>query len=226
MDADTDESQSGDAAQAFEHLTEEVAVLHHTVEELVDAIQLKEPPDYSSTLGEIAKDLGSIRERLDQIDRHPALRIAPADYPETIARAGGTVMREAANQLDQARRESERTTQTLAQIIGSARTQDRQFKWVAICAAIALVVGLILSPFLARLLPFGLEGRMAATIMRADRWNAGAALMAAQSPEAWRDLESAAELLMPNKAVLAACRDTAARAKKEQRCTLVVPAPR
>ncbi len=67
--ADTDESQSdGDAAQAFEHLTHEVAVLHHTVEELVDAIHLKEPPDYSSTLGEIAQDLGSIRERLAQIE--------------------------------------------------------------------------------------------------------------------------------------------------------------
>ena len=48
---------------------------------------------------------------------------------------------------------------------------------------------------------------MAATIMGADRWNAGAALMAAQSPEAWRDLEAAAALLVSNKAALAACRD-------------------
>jgi len=155
--ADTDESQSGDAAQAFEHLTQEVVVLHHTVEELADAIQLKEPPDYSLTLRKIAQDLGSIRERLDQIERHPALRIAPADYPEAIARADGTVMREAANQLDQTRRESERTTQALAHIIGAARTQERQFKWVTTTAA------------------------------------------------------------------LGACREAAAKAKKEQRCTIVVP---
>jgi ElaB/YqjD/DUF883 family membrane-anchored ribosome-binding protein len=222
---DTDESQSGDAAQAFEHLTQEVAVLHHTVEELVDAIRLKEPPDYSLTLGKIAQDLGSIRERLDQIEHHPAIRIAPADYPEVIARAGGSVMREAANQLDQVRRESERTTQALAQIIGSARTQDRQRKWVTITAAIALVLGLILSPFLGQLLPFGLGGRIAAMIMGADRWNAGAALMAAQSPGAWRDLESAAELLTPNKAALVACRDMAAKMKEEQHCTVVMPAP-
>jgi hypothetical protein len=70
-----------------------------------------------------------------------------------------------------------------------------------------------------------IDARMAATIMGADRFNAGAALMAAQSPEAWRDLESAAALLTPNKAALAACRDAAAKAKKEQRCMLVVPAP-
>jgi hypothetical protein len=94
-----------------------------------------------------------------------------------------------------------------------------------ITAAIALGAGLIVSPFLGRLLPFGLDGRMAATIMGADRWNAGAALMAAQSPEAWSDLESAAALLVPNKAALAACRDAAAKSKKEQRCILVVVAP-
>jgi hypothetical protein len=29
------------------------------------------------------------------------------------------------------------------------------------------------------------DGRLAATIMGADRWNAGVALMAAQSPQAW-----------------------------------------
>jgi hypothetical protein len=222
--ADTDESQAGDAAEAFEHLTQEVAALHHMVEELVDAIQLKEPPDYSSTLGEIARDLGSIRERLDQIERHPALRVPPAQFGEAVARAGSGAMREAANQLDQARRDSERTTLALAETIGSARTQDRQRKWVMITAAVALTGGIIVSPFLARLLPFGIDGRMAATIMGSDRWNAGAALMAAQSPEAWRDLEAAAELLTSNKTALAACRDAAGKTKKEQRCTLVVPA--
>jgi hypothetical protein len=224
--ADTDESQSdGDAAQAFEHLTQEVAVLRHTVEELVDAIQLKEPPDYSSTLGEIARDLGSIRERLDQIERHPALRIAPADYPEAIARAGGTVMREAANQLDQARRASERTTQELAALVGVARLKERQQKWLLSTAAGALIVGLIISPVLARALPFGLDGRLAAFMMRADRWNAGAALMQTQNPDAWGNLESAASLLAPNKVALAACRDAAAKTKKEQHCSVVVPAP-
>jgi hypothetical protein len=35
--ADTDESQSGDASEAFEGLTAEISWLRHTVEELVDA---------------------------------------------------------------------------------------------------------------------------------------------------------------------------------------------
>ncbi len=221
--ADTDESQAGDAAEAFEHLTQEVAVLHHTVEELVDAIQLKEPPDYSSTLGEIARDLGSIRERLGQIERHPALRISPADYPEAIARAGGTAMREAVSQLDQAQRDTERTTHTLVHVIGSARTQDRQRKRLMITAAIALVVGLVGAPFLGRLLPFGLDTRMAATVMGADRWSAGDALMQAGDPEAWRDLRNAVNLVTTNQPALAVCRETAAKTKKEQHCSVVVP---
>jgi len=49
---------------------------------------------------------------------------------------------------------------------------------------------------------------------QADRWRAGGVLMESASPSAWRDLESAAALLAPNIAALAACRDAAAKAKK------------
>jgi hypothetical protein len=77
----------------------------------------------------------------------------------------------------------------------------------------------------ARVVPFGWDGQVAAFIMNADRWNAGTKLMQTHHPEAWRDLESAAALLKPNIATLAACRDAAAKTKKEQHCGIVVPAP-
>jgi hypothetical protein len=220
-----DTDSQGDAAQAFEELSAEVTHLRNSVEELADGIQLNAPPDYTISLGSITKGLEEVSARLTEIERHPALRMPPAQFGEAVARAGSGVMREAASQLDQARREAERTTQTLAAIIGAARTQDRQLKWLTITAAIALTVGLIISPFIGRLLPFGWDGEVAAFIMNADRWHAGGALMQAQSPEAWRDLESAASLLLPNKAALAACRDAAAKTKKDQHCVLVVPAP-
>jgi Family of unknown function (DUF6118) len=89
-------------------------------------------------------------------------------------------------------------------------------------AAAALLAGLLVSPFLARLLPFGFDGRVAAFIMNADRWNAGAALMQAQSPEAWRVLMDAGKLAGDNSAAIAACREAAAKAKKEQHCTVLV----
>ena len=61
--------------------------------------------------------------------------------------------------------------------------------------------------------------------MNVDHWNAGGALMAAESPKTWGDLEAAAELLKPNTAAIAACREAAARSKKEQHCAVVVAAP-
>jgi hypothetical protein len=61
--------------------------------------------------------------------------------------------------------------------------------------------------------------------MAAERWEAGAALMRAQNPEAWKVLMAAEKLTADNAAVVGACRDAAAKAKKEQHCSIVVPAP-
>jgi hypothetical protein len=70
---------------------------------------------------------------------------------------------------------------------------------------VAVILGLLISPLFARLLPFGLEAQVAAFILRADRWNAGAALMQAQSPEAWRALMDASKLTSDNSAALEGC---------------------
>jgi Family of unknown function (DUF6118) len=55
--------------------------------------------------------------------------------------------------------------------------------------------------------------------------DAGSALMKAQSPEAWNVLMAAGRLTADNSAALGACRDAAAKSKKEQHCGIVVPAP-
>jgi hypothetical protein len=47
--------------------------------------------------------------------------------------------------------------------------------------------------------------------------------MQAGNPEAWGDIEAADALVTPNKVALKACREAAARTKKEQRCLIVVP---
>jgi hypothetical protein len=90
---------------------------------------------------------------------------------------------------------------------------------------VALIVGFITSPVLARALAFGLDGQVAAFILETDRWNAGVALMQAQSPQAWRVLMGAGKLTADNSAALRACREAAAKAKKEQHCTVIAPVP-
>ena len=64
---------------------------------------------------------------------------------------------------------------------------------------------------------------MAAVIMKADRWNAGIALMQAGSPSGWRGVAAASDLVRVNQEALAACREAAEKAKKEQRCMITVP---
>jgi Family of unknown function (DUF6118) len=93
--------------------------------------------------------------------------------------------------------------------------------WTGIAA---FFLGLLISPMFARVLPFGWDGRIAAYIMQADRWDAGSALMKAQSPDAWNVLMAGGKLTADNSAALGACREAAAKTKKEQRCGIVVSA--
>ena len=133
-------------------------------------------------------------------------------------------MREAAQKLDRAAQDAERERARLASLIGTVRTQDRQLRVLCWAGGIALAVGLLVSPFVAGVLPFGLNTRVAALVMQGDRWNAGAALMQAGNPDSWRGVIDAANLVKVNREALTACREAAAKTKTEQRCTITVPA--
>jgi hypothetical protein len=92
-------------------------------------------------------------------------------------------MREAVQKLDRAAQDAERERHQLAGLIGTVRKQDEQRNWLLWAASGALVVGLLVSPFVAGLLPFGGDSAVAAVIMKGDRWNAGIALMQVGSPD-------------------------------------------
>lgn len=224
MDNTADEPE-GDAAQAFEALRAEVTALRRSVESLTAAVPSSRPPDYTPTLGQIAKGLENVHARLGLIEGHPALQLTPARHRQAMSQAGDELIGRAAEKFHRAAQVTESHGQQLAGLIGTVRDRDQQFQWLIRTGLAALVVGLLFSPVLASLLPFGLDGRIAASILRSDRWNAGAALMQAGNPEAWTDMEAADALLTPNKAALKSCREAAARTKKEQHCTIVVPAP-
>jgi hypothetical protein len=98
-------------------------------------------------------------------------------------------------------------------------------EWLAITAAAALLLGLLVSPFAARLLPFGWDAGVAATILHADRWSAGQALMKSSNPGGWETLATEMKLAEANHDALSMCREAAARTKKEQHCAIVVPPP-
>ena len=219
------EEPTGDAARAFEDLRAEVSVLRRAIEALPEEWEANQPPDYTESLGEITQGLAEMVGRLALIEQHPALNATPAQHQAAIIAAGQDLMSRAAGRIDQAVDTFKREQQNLAGVIGMVRGRRMQREWLVITAAAALMVGLLLSPFAARLLPFGWDAGVAATILHADRWSAGQALMKSTNPTGWATLAAEINLAEANHDALSACRDAAARTKKEQRCTIVVPAP-
>jgi len=197
-----DEADVSGAERAFAALRAEVAALRRAVEGQV-------APDYALTLGAIVKELQAVGARLDAINEHPALTLMPERYRQGIAQAGSGLMREAVQKFDQATRDAERERQQLAGLISAARRQDEQRNWLIYTGLAAFVAALLLSPFLYAALPFGLNGRVAALVMNTDRWNAAVG--------AWN-------LVRANQKEIAACSEAAAKAKKDQRCRITVPA--
>jgi hypothetical protein len=224
MEDEADHHGAVDPAQAFEDLRAEVSELRRALEALPGAWEESRSPDYTPSLGTIAKGLAAVENRLAGIEKHPALRLTPEQYQQAVAQAGNMLMREAVQKLDRAAQDAERERHRLAGLIGTARKQDEQRHWLLWTGLGALVVGLLVSPFVAGMLPFGGDSAVAAVIMKADRWNAGIALMQAGSPDGWRGVADASNLVRVNQEALAACRKAATKAKEEQRCTITVPA--
>ncbi len=219
------EQSSGDAAQAFEDLCAEVSVLRRSVEKLPEAWEAHSAPDYTESLGQIVLGLANVDQRLRGIEAHPAIRSTPAQYQAAIAAVGKELTAQAVGRLDAASETFRREQQILAGVIGTVLTRRRQWQWTVMTVGPALLVGILVSPFVARLLPFGWNTRVAAAVMGADRWHAGGTMMEAEDPKAWKILADDVALTGDNQAAIGACRQAAQVAKKEQHCGIVVPAP-
>jgi hypothetical protein len=220
------EDQAGDPAQAFEDLRAEVSVLRRAIEALPAAIRDNRPSDYSADLGVLGKGLDEIGEQLGTIMKSPALMMTPAEQGESIARAGNTLIREASQNLSDAIRTVEGERLQLAQIIGQAWKQDRQWRLMWLVGGIAFAVGLVLSPLIASGLPFGLNARVAALVMREDRWGAGIDLMRTGDPTGWARLAADTQFVSDNREAVDACRAALTRTGKTQHCVVtLVPPP-
>jgi len=212
--------------------------------------------DYGADLGRIAKQLAEVSQRLEAIEQTPVLRQGAEHYARVLSADFGRVVKQLAEVsqrlgvieqrpvlrqgadllersdeglvLDAARRieqhadNLQRMTGDLACHVGSAR--DRQDWWLGGAGAAGLVLGVLSTLFLPGAL--SVDAAVAAMVMRADRWHAGAALMESASPADWRSIVEATKLVRANKEALSPCIDVAAKAKTEQKCTITVaPAP-
>jgi hypothetical protein len=223
---DRDEDEGSTAAErAFDALRAEVAAMRQALRSVPEVILKNQSPDYTETLGAIAKKLEIVGNFMAAIEQHPAIRTTPAQYNQAIAAAGEGLMHKSVRELDSAKVAAVVERRALAAMIGTMRGQWKQWEWLGWTGIAAFLLGLLISPMFARVLPFGWDGQVAAFIMNGDRWGVGSALMKAQSPEAWNVLMAAGRLTADNSAALAVCREAAVKSKKEQHCNVIVPAP-
>ena len=225
-----EEDQLDDATRAFEDLRAEVVVLRRAVEALGPALKENRAPDYSLTLGQIAKAQATVCEHLAAMEGHPALQLTPEAFRARVERAVTEASRQVLRDAEGVARAISWANQEAQAMLGSARTREAQNWRLLEVAGIGVMAGLILFPLLcfplARILPFGsLPDRLAAAALGEDGWSAGAGLMSRADPAQWRAIN---ESLLRSEAAsdeLKACYEAAKKTGKEQRCNVVMKAP-
>jgi hypothetical protein len=190
MDGMNHEPEDDDAARAFEALREEVAALRRGVELVYRqgqqaAAAVPGAPDYSPTLGKMEQALQVIAERLEAVERQPALTLTPASFRTEI----DAVARVAADTVSlpfvDAVHRMQSVTRDLTELGGRVRERREQRMWVLTAGALGLIVGVGLWYVAGGLLPQSAGDWIAASLIGGSKWQAGETLMQESSPASW-----------------------------------------
>ncbi|KAB2674579.1 DUF6118 family protein [Brucella tritici] len=231
------DDDAGDPAIAFEalratiedlsvDLKQEMTTIRKGVEAAFDQFERQDAPiDYSADLGTMSQQLATLAERVHGVEKSPILRQGAEHYARALENSGKGLVQAAAQQFQSESRDFQRVARELAEQTYSARDRRRQDWWLVGVGATGIVLGIMLALFAPRVLPFSTAPRAASVIMGGDPWQAGMNMMMFASPDSWGRVASADKLIEDNKAAVADCRAAAAKAGKEQKCTIIVPAP-
>ncbi|MGE3149433.1 MAG: DUF6118 family protein [Pseudorhodoplanes sp.] len=229
-----DDSQAGDPAQAFDALRRtietqgaqlgaEMTVIRRGVEAAFDQFEkFQQPPDYGPDLDRVVQQLGLVAERLEAVEQSPVLRQGPEHYARALERSGESLVRTAAQQLENESRDLQRMTRDLAGHVASARERRIQHRYLWGIGAAGIVAGILLTLFLPTMLPGQLDTHVAGFIMGQDRWNAGITMMQTADPDGWRGVVEASNLVRENAEALRECAEAARAAGEDQQCTITV----
>ena len=180
------------AAVAFEALRREGALLNVALAGL--AAERASVPDYSETLGEIAKSVSIAVGRLGKLVASPTLTMSPAEIARQVAAAGDEVRRQDREAVHQAQEALQRAARDLNGWIDRARLASLQNWRLVQAATIGVVGGAVLyasaSTLIVNAAPAGWAWpeRRAAHVLRRDMWSAGERLLSVADPERWREL--------------------------------------
>lgn len=234
---DSQEDEGNDPAEAFEALRQtvddlagdlirEMTTIRKGVEAALDGQEkFLQPIDYSADLAQLVQSLAQVAERLHAVEKSPLLKNSPEHHARAIERSGESLVKTAALQFQNESRDFQRLAREMAGQMASARERQRQNQWLWVIGLAGGVAGILVTLFLPSLLPYSAAPRVASFIMAKSPWRAGMDLMAFDSPESWYRVLSADQLVEANKAEVAGCREAAAKAGEDQKCTITVAVP-
>lgn len=224
------------AAEAFARLDDRVAGLDGRIALMVRAVEHMaaerlniEIPDYNPTLEKTNAYLAAIHKRMKAIEDAPALDMTPEDMGIRIAAAAQKAREADRASVEEVQQSQASAVQALRQIIGHARARDVQRGHLLWGIGGGILAGCLLWSILpgavVRTLPqsWHMPENMARHIIgEPTLWEAGTRLMRAGSPEAWQAIADAAEMRHENREAIDACEQSAAKMKRQVRCTIRV----
>ncbi|WP_145998307.1 DUF6118 family protein [Caulobacter flavus] len=208
----TDEAYGDPAEEAFGQLRTEVALLRRAVEGLAVAGERHEAIDYGPTLGKMAEQLAAVDNRIEALAQSPLLSLTPSRVAGEVQAATARARQEAQGDWSRLQRGLDDAVRTLDQVIPRPREAREQRRWLSGAGAVGFLLGIFvwlgLSGPVARVLPDSWQApeRLAAAILRRDRWSAGQRLMEKSNPQAWRTMVEDLRFADDNRATLDACR--------------------
>jgi hypothetical protein len=135
------------AAEAFEVLRGEVALMRRAVMGLAAERAVLEIPDYSESLGEITRMVSAIGRRLVALSELPAFALSPHDISRQITAASETVRSENRQIIMLSRNAFQQTVADLTLRLQSAREADNQKRWLIWSASGGALAGMFVGAF-------------------------------------------------------------------------------
>ena len=136
------------AAQAFEALRGEVALLRRAMEGLAAEHRSLEIPDYSESIARITSMVSSIGKRLIALSELPAFALSPEGFSHQIMSASETARREDQHTILVARDALREALSQMTQRLQSAREADQQDKTLLWAGGGGALVGMLVWAFL------------------------------------------------------------------------------
>ena len=181
-------AEADSAEQAFAALCAEVAALRQGIELVYRQSQAAQAaaagPDYSPTLGAIAKELQTITARLGALEQKPALATTPGQQAAELRRQLDQVGEAARLGLVRSQADLDGTVRALRQVIGMARTQRAQRQWLWGAGGLGIAGGMLVWVLATAVLPWG-AGTWLAGLGYGGRWPGGQALLREADPVSW-----------------------------------------